>query len=37
MEVYRSNPPTKEFLEAIKYLKYKPKFNLNKTLRTHYE
>ena len=21
----------------IKYLKYKPKFNLNKTLRTHYE
>ena len=21
----------------IRYLKYKPKFNLNKTLRTHYE
>ena len=28
MEVYRNNPPSKEFLEAIKFLKHKHKFIL---------
>ena len=28
MEVYRSKPPSKEFLETIKYLKRKHKFIL---------